>query len=199
MNKFCFLLFCVISFNLAAQLPHGFSLRENKDRAFQGTYETDVRKLGKHLCFETNILLIKDEKGVFRMETPLPEGLVAHPIVPNLYIYASKSSTFDDLKKEKEAIAKNLFFEDYSGKTLRTERAPISNSVFHTNKIIDKFLATKGKNTWSSAKGTSEGEKLYQDIINIQKNNPDNNKAVLDFIQKNYPEFDPIDIHIIYI
>jgi hypothetical protein len=106
---------------------------------------------------------------------------------------------YNALKKEKEAIAKNLFFEDYSGKTLRTERAPISNSVFHTNKIIDKFLATKGKNTWSSAKGTSEGEKLYQDIINIQKNNPDNNKAVLDFIQKNYPEFDPIDRYSHYI
>ena len=108
MNKFCFVLFCVLSFDLAAQLPHGFSLRENKDRAFQGTYETDVRKLGKHLCFETNILLIKDEKGVFRKETPLPEGLLSHPIVPNLYIYASKSSTFDDLKKEKEAFESSL-------------------------------------------------------------------------------------------
>ncbi|MFM7388711.1 MAG: hypothetical protein ACKO5L_11195, partial [Bacteroidota bacterium] len=108
MNKFHFVLFCLLSFDFTAQLPHGFSLRENKDRAFQGIYETEVRKLGKHLCFETNILLIKDVKGVFRMETPLPEGLVSHPIVPNLYLYASKSATFDDLQKEKEAFESSL-------------------------------------------------------------------------------------------
>jgi len=105
----------------------------------------------------------------------------------------------DALNFSKERIAQRVFKEDYANKLLRTERAPTSNSIFHTNKIIDKFLSKKGKNVWTSIEGSPEGEQLYQNIINIQKNNPENNDAVLEYLKQNYPDFDPIDRYSHYI
>ncbi len=41
----------------------------------------------------------------------------------------------------------------------------------------------------SSSKGTPEGEKLLQDIIELQKNNLTDNKPIIDYLQKNHPDF----------
>jgi hypothetical protein len=105
-------------------------------------------------------------------------------------------SKFDDylneLETERENIAKSIFDEDYSKKILRTERSPEfdANSRFTFNKRINEFIKSKGKDPMSSLPGTPEGEKIYQDIINIQKNPLNANQNVLDYIKSNYPDYD---------
>jgi hypothetical protein len=64
---------------------------------------------------------------------------------------------------------------------------------------LDKFIKSKGKDVMSSKKGTPEGEKLYQDIIDLQKNNLTDNKPLLEYLQKNHPDFFEPDRYAHYI
>jgi len=74
---------------------------------------------------------------------------------------------------------------------LRTERPSPTNydNAFSFNSKLNEFIKSKGKDVMSSTKGTPEGEQLLQDIIELQKNNLTDNKPIIDYLQKNHPDF----------
>lgn len=76
-------------------------------------------------------------------------------------------------------------------KILRTEKAkPVDyDNPFSFNSKLNEFIESKGKNPLSSKPGTAEGEKLYQDVINLQKSNLTDNKPVIDYLRQNHPDF----------
>jgi hypothetical protein len=84
---------------------------------------------------------------------------------------------------------------------LRTERPNLVdyNNAFSFNSKLNKFIESKGKDVMSSKKGTPEGEKLLQDIIELQKNNLTDNKPIIDYLQKNHPDFFEPDRYAHYI
>jgi len=101
-------------------------------------------------------------------------------------------SYMNELETEHNNIAKTIFDEDYNKKILRTERAPEfdADNRFQFPKKINEFIKSKGKDPMSFLKGTEEGEKVYKDITEIQKNPLNSNQRVIDYIKTNYPDYD---------
>lgn len=102
MNKYASLFFCSIFWAINAQLPHGFSWGVVGKTVVNGNFQTQVRTAGKHLCFETNTLIVRNKTGA-----SLPENFNPHPFIPNVYLVRSTATDAETLKQEKELIEKN--------------------------------------------------------------------------------------------
>jgi len=101
MNRICLWIFWGLFIPVSAQLPHGFSLQPGGKIVSNGVFETEIRSSGQHLCFETDLLILRDLKGT--LESSLA-GIIPHALIPNLYIYRSKATTFEELVAEKEYL-----------------------------------------------------------------------------------------------
>ena len=106
MNKYGFIFFCAIFWNINAQLPHGFSWSDGGKTVVNGNFKTQVRTAGKHLCFETNTFIVRDKTGALKTIPALPEYWNPHPFIPNVYLVKSGASDVKSLKQEKELIEK---------------------------------------------------------------------------------------------
>jgi hypothetical protein len=98
------------------------------------------------------------------------------------------------MEDDYEQVVKNsneLGKSKYDNKLLRTERAgPINyNNPFSFNSKLNEFIKSKGKDVMSSTKGTPEGEKLLQDIVDLQRKNLTDNKPILNYLEQNHPDF----------
>lgn len=72
MNKLLLIFTQLISFISLAQLPHGFTWVDNGKFAANGTFKSSVRSVGDHVCFETNILILRDIEGKLEALESLP-------------------------------------------------------------------------------------------------------------------------------
>lgn len=102
MNRITTVIFLGTVLNLYAQLPHGFSWSSNGKKAVCKGFETEVRSSGTNLCFETNVLIIRDANQRFQQLTSVPTGLIPHDFIPNLYTYQSQAKSLEELVHEKE-------------------------------------------------------------------------------------------------
>jgi len=105
---------------------------------------------------------------------------------------AEISKKIEDIKKLDFTKLKIKIDDDTNiPSLLRTERAKSVdyNNPFSFNSRLNEFIESKGKNPMSTTPGTAEGEKLYQDIINLQKSNLTDNKLVIDYLRQNHPDF----------
>lgn len=103
MNKLLLWVLFVLSHNAFSQLPYGFH-PSSKGWISNGTYETEIRSKENHICFETDILIIRDSHGVFKNLTTLPERISPHPFIPNLYLLRSMAKNLPQLLIEKQSI-----------------------------------------------------------------------------------------------
>ncbi|MEY4861069.1 MAG: hypothetical protein RL059_768 [Bacteroidota bacterium] len=114
MNKLLLIFTQLISFISLAQLPHGFSWVDNGKFAANGTFKSSVRSVGDHVCFETNILILRDIEGKLKALESLPLGIQKHPFIPGLFLFYSKAVDMPSLEVDEEKVKKEYSVEVFN-------------------------------------------------------------------------------------
>ena len=111
MNSYITIFLSLFCLPLLGQLPHGFQWGEKEKTVRHGQFESVVRSDKNHLCFETDILIIRD---VSKQLTPAlieQYKLIPHPWIPNLFTLQTKVDNRFQLDEYKNELANVLQVE----------------------------------------------------------------------------------------
>ena len=121
MNKLLLIFTQLISFISLAQLPHGFTWVDNGKFAVNGIFKSSVRSVGDHVCFETNILILRDIEGKLEALESLPLGIHKHPFIPGLFLFYSKAVDMPSLEVDEEKVKKEYSVEVFNNQIFSME------------------------------------------------------------------------------
>ena len=111
MNSYITIFLSLFCLPLLSQLPYGFQWGEKEKTVRHGQFESVVRSDKNHLCFETDILIIRD---VSKQLTPAlieQYKLIPHPWIPNLFTLQTKVDNRFQLDEYKNELANVLQVE----------------------------------------------------------------------------------------